>query len=262
MRASSQFLNIAGNFKTFQQVMERYGAARKKSYPEVITRAAWQANKRCTFSEAKGGVKRAKIKDKYLGNSADPTKWKKVTRTKTGKKRKGSGQNPKERRMWFSLAAKQGAKKGKPKKTVRVSPYKRTGEKLAKVGKTIKNISEDDRHLTKVAATIRNRRRSRAGAMAAGFLVSARRTAYKKVKGARNIQPFKNGSASKSVFHAPTENNLKAFTINKVLGDYEIGRKAMLRAMTFTMADMNQHAQKLLNKLGDEAARKSKGGRR
>ena len=33
MRVQSQFLNIAGNFKTFQQVMERYGAARKKKLP-------------------------------------------------------------------------------------------------------------------------------------------------------------------------------------------------------------------------------------
>lgn len=253
MRAPSQFLEIAGNFKTFQQVMERYGEARKMAYPEVITRAAYQANKQCTMSEARGGVKRPNLtKDKYLRNATDPSKYKKLDSGKYSKSNE-------PRRLWFALAAKQGAKKGKPFPTVKVGP---NDDKVTKVGTTIKNISNNKKYLTKAAATIRNRRRSRAGAMAAGFLQSARRTAYKKIKGPRNIQPVAGGSASKSLFHAPTKNNLKAFSINKVLGDYKIGKDAMLRAMTFVMADMKKFAEEKLNKLGNEAARQSKGGRR
>ena len=144
-------------------------------------------------------------------------------------------------------------------KRIKVGP---NDDKLTKVGTTIKNISDSKKYLTKAAATIRNRRRSRAGAMAAGFLQSAKRTAYKKIKGAKNIQPVPGGSASKSLFNAPTKNNLKAFSVNKVLGDFQIGRKAMLRAMTFVMADMKQFAEEKLNKLGNEAATRSKGGRK
>lgn len=253
MRARSQFLQIAGNFKTFQSVMDKYGEARKMAYPEVITRAAYQANKQCTMSEAKGGVKRPKLaQDKFLRNATDPSKYKKLDSGKYSKTNDA-------RRIWFALAAKQGAKKGKPFKSVKVGP---NDDKLTKVGASVKNISDNEKYLTKAAATIRNRRRSRAGAMAAGFLQSARRTAYKKIKGARNIQPVPGGSASKSLFHAPTKNNLKAFSINKVLGDFKIGRDAMLRAMTFVMADMKKFAEEELNKLANNAARQSKGGRR
>ena len=253
MRAPSQFLEIAGNFKTFQSVMEKYGEARKMAYPEVITRAAYQANFKAMDKEAKGGVKRPKLtQDKFLKNATDPSKYSKL---KSGKYSKTND----ARRIWFALAAKQGAKKGKPFKSVKVGP---NDDKLTKVGATVKNISNNKKYLTKAAATIRNRRRSRAGAMAAGFLQSAKRTAYKKIKGPKNIQPVPGGSASKSLFHAPTKNNLKAFSINKVLGDFKIGKDAMLRAMTFVMADMKQHAEEELNKLANEAARQSKGGRR
>lgn len=251
---------IGGSFPNYQKVMDFYGAATKKEYKNVIAHAAQQANFRCSFNEAKGGVKRANIKDAYLGNSADPSKWNKSKFTKKGKKRKGSGQNSKEKKMWFALAAKQGAKKSSKEKQnlfpkVKVAP---NDKKRTQVGAKIKNISDNGRHLTKAAATIRNRRRSRKGAIAAGFFASAKKAGLKN-KAKREVQPIKGGSASRSVYHSATDNNLKAFTINKVSGSFEIGRRAMVRAVSDTMDDMVEYAQKKLNKIAEKAARQSSG---
>jgi DNA-binding protein H-NS len=228
MRAADQFIKFDTDVLSYQQAIELYGRLRKKTYAQVVNQFAKEANLICSKKEAEGGVKRSNIKqDKYLKNSTDPTKWRKVTKTKTGKTRKGSGKNPKERRMWFALAAKQGAKKGDPFKDIKVAP---NDKNKTKVGTKVKNISDDERHLTKAAATIRNRRRSRSGAIAVGFLESAKQLGYGK-KGAASMQPWSRGSAIKSIGRKATAQILKAFSINKVEGSYEVARRVMVRAM-------------------------------
>jgi hypothetical protein len=257
MISSSKFMAIGGTFPNYQKVMERYGAARGKSYKDVIAKAAQQANFRCSWNPAKGGVKRANLKDDILGNHRDPTKWKKAsTSKKTGKR----GKNPKgneKRRLFFKLASKQGARKGKKKTMIKVGP---SDPKKSRVSQTIKGVKDNKRYLTKVAATIRNKRRMRSGAIAAGFFASAKRAGLKN-KGARKVQPVKGGSASKSVYHAATDNNLKAYTVNKVAGSFNVGRKIMTNAVINTIEDMAEWAEKRLNEIAQETVANSRGGR-
>ena len=257
MISSSKFMAIGGTFPNYQKVMERYGAARGKSYKDVIAKAAQQANFRCSWNPAKGGVKRANLKDDILGNHRDPTKWKKAsTSKKTGKR----GKNPKgneKRRLFFKLASKQGARKGKKKTMIKVGP---SDPKKSRVSQTIKGVKDNKRYLTKVAATIRNKRRMRSGAIGTGFFASAKRAGLKK-KGARKVQPIKGGSASKSVYHAATDNNLKAFTVNKVAGSYEVGRKVMTKAVIAVIDDMAAYAEEQFEKMAQDAAQQSRGGK-
>ena len=248
---------IGGTFPNYQKVMERYGAARGKSYKDVIAKAAQQANFRCSWNPAKGGVKRANLKDDILGNHRDPTKWKKATVSKkTGKR----GKNPKsneKRRLFFKLASKQGARKGKKKTMIKVGP---SDKKKSRISQTIKGVKDNKKYLTKAAATIRNKRRMRSGAIAAGFFATAKRAGLKN-KGARKVQPVKGGSASKSVYHAATDNNLKAYTVNKVAGSFNVGRKIMTNAVINTIEDMAEWAEKRLNEIAQETVANSKGGR-
>ncbi len=257
-KAQSQFMAIGGTFPNYQKVMERYGAICKKEYPDVIRRAAQQANYRCSWTPAKGGVKRANItQDKYLSDKANPAKWNKTKYTKTGKKRVGSGQNPKAKKMWFALAAKQGGKKGKDLSRIKVSP---SDPKKSRVSQTVKGVKDSKKYLTKAAATIRNKRRMRSGAIAAGFIASAKRAGLTR-KGQKNIQPIPGGTASKSVYNAATENDLKAFTVNKVAGSFNVGRRTMIKAVVDTMDDMLDYAQEKLNKQILKAAQQSRGGK-
>lgn len=228
MRAADQFIKFDTDVLSYQQAIELYGRLRKKTYVQVVNQFAKEANLICSRSEAQGGVKRSNLKqDKYLKDSTDPTKWKKVSKTKTGKTRKGSGKNPKERRMWFALAAKQGAKKGDPFKDIKVAP---NDKNRTKVGAKVKNISDDKRYLTKAAATIRNRRRSRSGAMAAGFLQSAKNLGFGG-KGRANLQPWSRGTAIKSIGRKAQIDTLRAFSVNKVLGSFEVGDRVMKKAI-------------------------------
>jgi hypothetical protein len=256
-KAQSQFMAIGGNFPNYQRVMARYGEARGKSYKEVIAKAAQQANFRCSWNPAKGGVQRANLKDDILGNHRDPTKWKKATVSKkTGKR----GKNPKgneKRRLFFKLASKQGARKGKKKTMIKVGP---SDPKKSRISQTIKGVKDNKKYLTKAAATIRNKRRMRSGAIAAGFFASAKRAGLKN-KGARKVQPVKGGSASKSVYHAATDNNLKAYTVNKVAGSFNVGRKIMTNAVINTIEDMAAYAEEQFEKMALDAAQESKGGR-
>lgn len=256
-KARFESMAISGNFPNYQRVMERYGEACGKEYPDVIKRAAQQANFRCSWTAAKGGVKRANLKDDILGNHRDPTKWKKATISKiTGNR----GKNPKaneKRRLFFKLASKQGARKGKKKTMIKVGP---SDPKKSKISQTIKGVKDNSKYLTKAAATMRNKRRMRSGAMAAGFFASAKRAGFK-LKGNKQIQPIKGGSASKSVYHAATENNLKAYTINKVAGSFNVGRKVMTKAVIDVIEDMAGEAEKRFRKIAQKAVADSRKGR-
>ena len=246
---SDSFLSIAENFKNYDSAMEKYLSVSSKTLVKAQNHNAGEANMYCAKKPTQGGVKRAKhTSDKFLGTRRDPTKWTKASILKSGKK----GVNPKAnkaRRFFFKLASKQGARKNKKTTHIYVTPSDR---KKRKVSATVKGVSDDKRYLTKAAATIRNKRIMRAGAMAAGFLQSAKRTG-KKIKGARDIQPIKGGSASKSLFHPATEGNLKAYSVNKVAGSGSmVGRKAMVRAVINRIEEMEDHAYKEMRKNRDD----------
>lgn len=243
------FLSIAGNFNNYDSAMEKYLSVSSKSLAEAQNHNAGEANMYCSKKPTQGGVKRAKhTNDKFLGTHRDPTKWRKSNILKSGKKGKSSKTN-KARRFFFKLASKQGARKNKKTSHIKVTP---SDDKKRRVSATVKGVSDENRYLTKTAATIRNKRIMRAGAMAAGFLQSAKRTG-KNIKGPRDIQPIKGGSASKSLFHPATEGNLKAYSVNKVAGSGSmIGRKAMVRAVINRIEEMEDHAYKEMRKNRDE----------
>ena len=211
----------------YNEVLVLYGQARNKTHNEVVTKAGQQANFHAAMSENRGGAPRAKINKGILSAAYDPTKWKKQSKSKTGKTRKLTGKQSaanKKRAYFFRLASKRGARKGKKQSTILVSK----GNKPARIGSKVKGV-EGDRPLTKAAATIRNRSRSAKGAIAAGFLQSARRLGLKS-KGPKDAQPSPGGTAARSKGTRAT-NNIKAHSINRVRGSYEVGRKVMVQAM-------------------------------
>ena len=211
----------------YNEVLVLYGQARNKTHNEVVTKAGQQANYHAAMPETRGGAPRAKVSRGILSAAYDPSKWKKRSKSKTGKTRKLTGKQSasnEKRAYFFRIASMRGARKGKKQATIVVSP----GTKPVKVGKKVKGV-DGNRPLTKAAATIRNRSRSRKGAIAAGFLQSARRLGLKS-KGPKDAQPSSGGTAAKSK-GTKASNNIKAHSINRVKGSYEVGRKVMVRAM-------------------------------
>lgn len=95
------------------------------------------------------------------------------------------------------------------------------------------------------------RRRSARGAMAAGFLVSAKKLGLRK-RGAKSVQPRAGGSASKSSARRPRFGRLKAASINAVNGSYEVGKGTMDKAIGFVLRDMHGWANKLLQQTNSE----------
>ena len=253
MKASTQFIRFDSNAISYQKAIELYGRLRKKTYVEVVNQFAKEANLICSKNQAQGGVKRVNItKDKYLRNATDPSKY---TKLKSGKYSKSN----EPRRIWFALAAKQGAKKGKPFKRIKVGP---SDPGTTKVGTTIKNISDNEKHLTKVAATIRNRRRSRSGSMAAGFFESAKKLGYK-LKGNAKVRAWTSGSAIKSIGRKATKEALKAFSVNRVTGSFEVGNKVMAKAIDKAVRKELKFAYSKLDENSLEVIRRqSKGGRK
>ena len=87
-------------------------------------------------------------------------------------------------------------------------------------------------------------RRRAKGAMAAAFLVSARKLGLKK-RGAKSVQPRSGSKSNKSV-GIKARRQMKAVSINVIDGSYEVGRPVMDRAIRRTIRDMDQFANKLL----------------
>lgn len=89
------------------------------------------------------------------------------------------------------------------------------------------------------------RRRSAKGAMAAGFLMSAKRLGLKK-KGAKSLQPKPGGSASKSSgIKASVGLKMRATSVNAVEGSFEVGRYYMDKAIAAQLTDMDQFVDEL-----------------
>ena len=147
------FIQVKTNHRDYAAVMKLYGRARRKTHNEVVSRVAQQANFRCVASEARGGVRRAKLGMFPLNAAGDPQKGGKTFKN----------------RFFYAERASHGVKKG-------------AGGEII---------------MRPAAFKAYNKRRSGRGAMAAGFLVSARRLGLKK-KGAKSVQPRSGGSASKS----------------------------------------------------------------
>ena len=206
-------VQIKVNSPQYNAVLESYRKARGKTHQEVINRVAQQCNFRCVRPQTKGGVKRAKLGKFPLNATSDPLR----------------GGKTKKQRFFYAQAAKRGAKKGKP------APFKVTGNIAGGAG---------DRHLTRAAISLRNRRRAAKGAMAAGFLVSARKLGLRK-RGPKGAQPEAGKSASRSTGDRST-GRLQAESINAVEGSFEVGKPAMDRAIAATIVDMQQFATKLL----------------
>ena len=95
------------------------------------------------------------------------------------------------------------------------------------------------------------KRRSARGAMAAGFLQSARELGLRK-RGAKSVQPRSGGSASKSIGRKPRGRRMLAISVNMVAGSYEVANKTMDTAIRRTITDMNQFANKLIQKTNDQ----------
>ena len=98
------------------------------------------------------------------------------------------------------------------------------------------------------------KRRSAKGAMAAGFLRSARQLGLRK-RGAKSVQPRSGGSASKSIGRKPRGRKMMAISVNMVEGSFEVGSKTMDNAIRRTITDMNQFANKLIQELNDRTER-------
>lgn len=198
-------IQITTNVPEYNAVITRYGAARRKTHAEVVTRMGAQANFRFARSEARGGVKRAKLSKHPLGAAADPRKG--------GKTYKG--------RFYYAEQASLGVKKG-------------AGGQIVMRPKTLESYT---------------RRRKSRGAIAAGGLVSARKMGLRK-RGAKSLQPKPGGSASKSV-GTRAKGELRAISINRVNGSYEVGRSAMDRAIKDTIRDAGEFLDRL-QKTNDE----------
>lgn len=100
-----------------------------------------------------------------------------------------------------------------------------------------------------------SKRRSAKGAMAAGFLVSARKLGLKK-KGAKSVQAVPNGSASKSVGKiAKGRKRIAAESVNAVEGSYEVGKRTMDKAIDYVIDDQRTWALKEIQKANDKASR-------
>lgn len=101
------------------------------------------------------------------------------------------------------------------------------------------------------------RRRSAKGAMAAGFLVSARKLGLKK-RGPKGAQPRQGGSASRSSARRPVKKTggYRAESINAVKGSYEVGKTPMDRAISATLRDMRQFANKILQETNNQFQRR------
>ena len=234
-RASAQFkmantnndiIQCITDVPYYNEVLVLYGQARNKTHQECIKKAGEQANFHAALSERSGGAPRARINKGILSTAYDPTKWKKQSKSKTGKTRKLTGKQSaanEKRAYFFRLASKRGARKGKKQSRILVSK----GNKPARIGSKVKGV-EGDRPLTKAAATIRNRSRSAKGAIAAGFLQSARRLGLKTSRGPKDAKPTPGGTAAKSKGVA---NQMTAYSVNKVLGSYQVGKSVMIRAM-------------------------------
>ena len=242
------FLQVANNLPDWNDTMALYGNLRSKTHDEVVTRAAGQANWRCSTKTE--GVPRGNVKKGILSAAYDPTKWKSQTRTKTGKRKKLTAlqsKGNKKRAYYFRLASKRGARKNKKISKILVSK----GRKPVKIPSKVTGVSDNKRYLTKAAATIRNKGRSASGAMAAGFLKSAHLLGVKK-KGAKNIQAAPGGSASRSKGQK-AKGDMRAHSINKVAGSYEVGRKTMIKAIKRVVDDMREFAEKLIEENGEQA---------
>ena len=94
------------------------------------------------------------------------------------------------------------------------------------------------------------KRRAAKGAIAAGFLESARKLGLKK-QGAASLRRKPGGSASKSAGTKATT-RLKAVSVNAVEGSYEVGKRVMDRAILATIRDMDEFANKLLQEINDK----------
>ncbi len=98
-----------------------------------------------------------------------------------------------------------------------------------------------------------NKRRSARGAMAAGFLTSARRHGLKK-RGNKTAQPRSGGSASRSIGRmSGRRKNLRATSINAVEGSFEVARGTMDKAIRYVIRDAHDYALREIQKQNDRA---------
>lgn len=95
-----------------------------------------------------------------------------------------------------------------------------------------------------------NKRRTAKGAMAAGFLQSARELGLKK-RGPKDAQVKPGKSASRSKGHLAGV-TAKAYSINAVEGSYEVGRITMDSAIAYVIKDSHNYAIGLLERDADK----------
>lgn len=246
-----QFIDITTNVPEYVRIMDLYGKARKKTHQEVINRAAAQANFFChnkPNGKNGGGVKRMSLK-KWPLRLVDRPK-RKTDSSVTGK---AQTRGKRTRRETASFGNKGGLKGFRSAFWhALASGLRRTPSNHWEI---YRGVYRGEGNL-KEATRIFERRADKRGAMAAGFLVGARKMGLKN-KGAKDAQPKAGGSASRSTGAKATA-RLKASSVNAVKGSYEVGRETMERAIRFVLKDMEGHALKLLQEQNDKAM--AKGG--
>ena len=97
-----------------------------------------------------------------------------------------------------------------------------------------------------------NLRRSAKGAMAAGFLVSARKLGLKK-RGGKAVQPRAGGSALRSIGRRGKPfRKILATSTNAVEGSFEVAQKTMDRAVVAVIRDARKFALNLLQETNNK----------
>lgn len=91
--------------------------------------------------------------------------------------------------------------------------------------------------------------------MAAGFLQSAKNLGFGG-KGRANLQPWSRGTAIKSIGRKAQIDTLRAFSVNKVLGSFEVGDhvmkkaidKAIVKELNFAYSKLDQNSLEVIQR--------------
>jgi len=265
--AKNPYVHIETNSADYVDALRIYGKARKMVHADVVNSFAKDANFFCVNQPPKG-VKRMKRTGFPMSKAFEPKP------PKSGGTRKALGIEQKLARKSNKLVRKEDRERirGRSKRESQTWADRDKGglkqyraaiwHALASgLRRTPDNRWERYRGVYRgegnyeEAKRIFARKQSRRGAMAAGFLVSARKLGLTK-KGAKDAQPKPGGSASKSTaFQAKrgTGGKISASTTNRVEGSYEVAKDTMDRAISAIVVEKRTFALNRLQQVNDKA---------